>query len=299
MGLPNRQQHYLPSFYLAGFTHNGLRDGKLHVFDREQQISWCSKPNKTARQNNFYTLDDDVNGDSMFVEKTLSTLETGWALALKLATQNRVLPTGKQLEDLIVFAAFTAVRTKWFRERCSKRIDGREKERLRHLLAGSPNLSYASFKSALPNLSEQDYEQFKAFAETDDYEISYDNTWHTQRMIATAIWFFEILAERSWAIWFSDGSTPELICSDSPVAFTRLEDGPSPVTPIQLSENTIFSLPLDKRTALVSMIDRQIPSVRINAREVSLINGETMRYANQVFSPSPDFNWQTPIGHAG
>src|SRR5829696_3321193 len=51
-----RQHHILPAFYLAGFTDTGGKDGTLHVFDYARKRSYTSKPEKVARERDFYRI---------------------------------------------------------------------------------------------------------------------------------------------------------------------------------------------------------------------------------------------------
>jgi hypothetical protein len=44
MANQSRKHHYVPEFYLAGFTESGTDDGRLHVLDKEQLRQWPSTP---------------------------------------------------------------------------------------------------------------------------------------------------------------------------------------------------------------------------------------------------------------
>jgi hypothetical protein len=46
----------LPAFYLAGFTDTGTKDGTLYVFDYARKRRYTSKPEKVARERDFYRL---------------------------------------------------------------------------------------------------------------------------------------------------------------------------------------------------------------------------------------------------
>ena len=39
-----RKHHYVPQFYLAGFTATGNKDGQLWVFDKETGRNWPKTP---------------------------------------------------------------------------------------------------------------------------------------------------------------------------------------------------------------------------------------------------------------
>lgn len=52
-----RWHHYLPAFYLTGFTASQRRDDSLLVLDMEQRKEWRSKPDKLAYIRNYYHVE--------------------------------------------------------------------------------------------------------------------------------------------------------------------------------------------------------------------------------------------------
>lgn len=55
-----RKHHYLPCFYLAGFTIAGSDCDRLYVFDQQQIKSWPSTPRNAAHERDFYAEIDTV-----------------------------------------------------------------------------------------------------------------------------------------------------------------------------------------------------------------------------------------------
>ncbi|MCU1264639.1 MAG: hypothetical protein JWM21_957 [Acidobacteria bacterium] len=51
-----RAHHYIPQFYLAGFTSSGSKNGTLYVHDLEQLKSWPSNPAAAGHQKDFYRI---------------------------------------------------------------------------------------------------------------------------------------------------------------------------------------------------------------------------------------------------
>ena len=53
-----RRHHYVPKFYLAGFTAEGTQDGRLFVVDQRTGKTWKSSPGGVAHERDFYRIDD-------------------------------------------------------------------------------------------------------------------------------------------------------------------------------------------------------------------------------------------------
>jgi hypothetical protein len=63
--------------------------------------------------------------------------------------------------------------------------------------------------------------------------------------------------------------------------------------------NTVLSIPLNRRLALVSMIEVQLPRRRLSRIGVAEVNSATGRYSNQLYSSEADFVWLMRNGSIG
>jgi hypothetical protein len=63
------------------------------------------------------------------------------------------------------------------------------------------------------------------------------------------------------------------------------------ISPAFGTPNTIVSVPLNRRLALVGVLDEELPSIEMDRDEIAAVNSMTGMYANQLFSPEPDFVW--------
>lgn len=286
-----RKHHYVPQFYLAGFTLDDSKDGRLFVLDKEKRRTWTSTPKGTAHQRDFYAVDHSVGGDRMAVEKALAHWEAKWSAAVSVTIANESLPNDDSLADLMMFVAFMAVRVNRVRDVISTAIDGVLKELI--------NLSLASkngqerFRQILLDsgheLSDDDFERLVSFGESGEYSVNFEQTWHVQNMLYMGALLAPLLSLRKWRLWIADNSSPDLICSDSPVAATWATPTTGPMPPGFGTPNTIVSLPLSRRMALVSLIEDYLPAVPLDRVGVAIINSMTAMYANQIYSPASDF----------
>lgn len=69
-----KHHHYVPRFYLSRFTNS---EGKLWVFDKQENNIFCSSPGNLGGQKNFYRLDElsEDGLDPLTLEKQFAHLE--------------------------------------------------------------------------------------------------------------------------------------------------------------------------------------------------------------------------------
>ena len=64
----SRKHHFVPVFYLKGFTATDKQDARLHVFDKKDNRTRPSRPTQVANENHLYAVSgEDV--DTNAVEK--------------------------------------------------------------------------------------------------------------------------------------------------------------------------------------------------------------------------------------
>ena len=67
-----KRQHYLPKFYLAGFTNES---GKFWIFDRENKEFRIQTPKNTAVEKEYYTLINEKGERDYIIEDLVSFVE--------------------------------------------------------------------------------------------------------------------------------------------------------------------------------------------------------------------------------
>ena len=296
-----RKHHFVPQFYLAGFTQSDSKDGDLFVLDKERKATWKSTPKGTAHKRDFHAIDDKAGGDAMAIEKKLAHLEGQWSAVLADVIETRAIPEDESFGDLMMFVAFMAVRVPPIRNILSDFIDRLSKAQINMML--STKEGQASFRKTLADLGhtmiDEEFERLVEFGRSEEYDVNYEQTWHVQEMVRMGITLAPLLSLRKWRLWQADDSAPDLICSDRPVAPTWLTPMPGPISPAFGTPNTIVSIPLNRRIAMVSLIEEELPDMPLDEQGVAMVNSMTGLYSNQLFSSAPDFVWAMKDGRVG
>ncbi len=308
-----RQHHYVPQFYLAGFTATGTVDGPLHVLDRELEKSWPSTPKGTAHARDYHAVNLGSGQDPMFVEKAMAICEGKWAAALKEVVERNALPQGDSLSDLLAFVAFLAVRVPRIRSEVADFVDRMSKAKLRATFATAEGRErfHATITQHCLSLPESerrkielilrndpDLKNLGDYANSDQYDVSYDQTWSVQTMLQMAITLLPVLGQRQWTLWPVAPDTPNLICSDSPVCLTWTQQFGDLYPPGFGLSNTLVTVPLSARLMLASTFE-PMNGLTLDRAEVAQMNSRTAMYASQLFLPDADFVWITEYGSFG
>lgn len=297
MATGTQQPHFIPKFYIAGFTKAGQVDGDLHVFDQERVQRWQSTPEKSARWRDFYRVETGADPDA--VEKALAQLETDWSRVIRQISERRALPADADFTILLTFVAVMAVRVPRFRTVVGQANEKILKTVLWYLVHDDQSWEY--FKQANSDagheIDDSRRDDIRAFVDADDYAIDMERTWHIKIMLDLAERLVPLLGHRRWQLWTAKEDAPDLICSDSPVSLSYLK--PSPYPPGFGTANTVLSMTLTRRIALVSMLDVDLGPLVMNDEDVASMNSATAMYGNQLFSSESNFIWKMKNGALG
>jgi hypothetical protein len=129
---PPRKHHYVPKFYLAGFTNTGRPDGRFYVLDKNQKKQWVDSPRDTAHKRDYHAVDLGPNVDRMIVEKKLAIIEGQQSAVLQSIIDAQALPheETEEFAELMGFIALMVVRVPSIRNTVSKFIDDISKKEL-------------------------------------------------------------------------------------------------------------------------------------------------------------------------
>ena len=111
MNVPKRH-HYLPQFYLEGFSRNG----QLCVFDRKEGDFRRQQPKDTGVERAFLTVEQVEPGKVAEVERLFADLEGRSKPLIERLEKGEILP-GESKATLALFLGFMFVRTPAFRMR--------------------------------------------------------------------------------------------------------------------------------------------------------------------------------------
>ena len=216
-----KRQHFLPKFYLEGFT----KDGLVAVFDRDLNEIRVQKPVNTCVMGHFYTMKDSSGRNRFEIEQMLSDYEDKASLVIRRLKAMEEISENERT-DLAIFVALAAFRTpdvvdslKAFNSGLvmdiSKRIFA-DVEEVKEQMRGKPHAPLTEEEL------EADARALVEFAESGQYKIKTSHTWAVGTAIQMALTLAPIFAGRDWTIVHRNNEKRSFVTTDAPVILTTM-----------------------------------------------------------------------------
>jgi len=216
-----RRHHYVPSFYLAGFTLSGSDEDRLNVFDQGQIRMWPSSPKNAGLSRDFYAIELGPDVDpSCFESEVLARVEGEVSLVIQTVVKTDRLPQGHDFDVLLNFVALLASRTPRIRRLVGQVTDLVVKGSVQSLVAtkeGWRQFQDYCHDSGIEQ-NDDEAEQMRQFILSGEYEVDLDQTSHVQKIVELVDAMLPLLAQRHWSLGIAAPGVPNFVCSDAPVS---------------------------------------------------------------------------------
>lgn len=264
-----RNHHYVPQFYLKGFSDPNLQNEQLHVIDKGERRHFVTAPSNIAVQRDFNRINiPDHSMDE--IERHLSQIEGRAATVLRSITENATLPEDDEdMDYLIVFVAILAANNPQIRDRLIDRDREISRQMMESLVA-----SQEVYESRLSDLGMEDqigYEAARAFVESGNYTISIEDPFGYYLAVVFYGLYEAVLpvfSTMDWSLVIAEEDETDFVCSDLPAVlfkvvnliphlqppYTITPAGlilPNETTPIKnTTESLELTMPLNPRMAI-------------------------------------------------
>lgn len=215
-----KRQHYLPRFYLEGFT--GI-DGCLAVYDRIKNELRRQQPINTGVSGHLYTLIDSQGRQRFEIEAALAEIESAAALHIPTLIGGGKL-TVEARGAIAHFVGLLAFRTPEMIQSV-QRFNGELAKRTAQISLSDPVVVAERMKRDPDHADKTASEIFDLavdvarFAQDGEFEIDWDH----QHAMTSAVEIGEsvapILFQRNWVIWEAPRGKG-FVTSDAPVVLT-------------------------------------------------------------------------------
>ncbi|MDB5100890.1 MAG: hypothetical protein JWM80_5311 [Cyanobacteria bacterium RYN_339] len=294
-----RRHHYLPQFYLAGFTPRGSKDDHLQVLDLQTGKTWRAKPASVAHQNDYYRLDDGAP-DPFALEKGLANFEGQAADALKGVLGEKQIGDFERRVVLVNFIALMALRVPSQRNILAD-FKKRTSVMLMQTMVSTPEVwerVKARAHADGVNVGDVSYERMRDFAmDTSRYTIELSREALIQTIFGPLDKIIPLLLERRWSIAIAAAGAGAFVCCDTPVARHWTIDDHPPFVPGFGLKHSHIVFPLDRRTALLGTWDGDEEVFEADRVQVATINSHILASADRfVIYSDEDYSWYTKDG---
>jgi hypothetical protein len=216
-----KRQHFLPRFYLEGFT----KDGRLAVYDRETNQVRVQQPVNTGVIGHFYTLEDEDGRKRYELEHVLSEIEgKAHPVIAKLSAREHI--TADERGDMAIFVALAAFRTPdivdsikgFFSELIGKVAIKMfsDVEQVKERMRDMPDSSKSEDEL------EREAQAVVDFANSENYTIETNHQQVIGMAMKMAFSIAPILARRDWIVCHRNNDKKSYITTDAPVLLTTV-----------------------------------------------------------------------------
>jgi hypothetical protein len=271
-----KRQHFLPRFYLEGFA----KDGKVAVFDRENNEVRVQQPVNTGVIGHFYTMEDAEGRKRFELEQMLSEFEAKASPGIrKLAAQDQL--TDEERADLAIFVALAGFRTPDIIESLKLFNSGLVTDMAKRMFANVDQVKETMRGKPGAPTSEQELEQeakeMVEFAESGNYEVTTNHRWAVGMAMQMALQVAPLLAGRNWLIVHRPNDKKSFVTSDAPVVLSTVQPREPSIYGIGFgSADAMVVFPLAQSCSLVmfgedgALEHRQIDAVAIRHMNLAI-----------------------------
>lgn len=283
-----RNHHFVPQGYLAGFTEDGTRDGRLFVSDLVSRSIFQTKPRNVAAERDFNRINADGQ-DPDALERALGEFEGRAASVIRGIRESGRLPTDEELSYVINLMVLFVVRNPKSRRamnaarRCEARVIGDMLSSDRRLF--EYHIEKAKDEGFIRKDADVSFEAMRKFIKDDQYTVEVS----TGESLSLELGVFNstlgLLGSRYWSLVTAATNTPDFVTCDHPVAVVFKD--PKVRGPIGYGlPRTEVSFPLSRRQALLGVLEDPLqPRLEANAEQIAAINSRTVYHADrQVYS---------------
>lgn len=216
-----KRQHFLPRFYLEGFT----KDGMVAVFDRESNEVRVQQPVNTGVIGHFYTMEDTEGRKRFELEQLLQEYEDkAIPVILKLTAKEEI--NADERTDFAIFVALAAFRTPDIVDSLKAFNSSMIGDMGKRMFADVEEVKARMRGKADAPPTEEELEaearELVEYAQSGQYEVTTSHTWAVSMAMKMAFNIAPILAGRDWAVVHRDNEKKSFVTTDAPVLLTTV-----------------------------------------------------------------------------
>ena len=290
-----RLHHYVPQFYLRGFSRSPSKNAKVTVIDLERGRQFETAVKNVGAERDFNRI--EVEGQAPdALEKAYSTFEGKVAQAVKNIDKTLAFE-GEDRIYVLNLIALMAVRHPQMRAQWTASQAQLARIIMSMTLATRERWEHAKARMRADGIDVSDtvtYEQMRERLDANRYQIEVPTGQHIRNEMVGVDAILPTLIDRKWHMWVANDHSGPFITCNRPVTlvYKRRESMPLMVrdSPGFGMRETQLIFPLTQRLALVGDFESREDGILPATREVAaIINNRMCMFAGQVFAPKLSF----------
>lgn len=285
--------HYIPQFYLRGFSEGASRQARVFVFDSDTRKSFTTLVRNIGSKRHFNRVEaQDL--DPNHLEDGMAEIEAEIAPHLKQVIDARSFPSSEHFTSIMNLMALLSVRNPRLRGNMSD-FHKQIVEKVMGLSVSSKEVWESQTKqmreSGVPVKDDITYAEMKRFHDEKNYKILIDQTHLIGLELQMLDPVLEQLAKRSWCFVSATEGHRFITCDDPTVlSWTENVQPPTPYSPGHGLQNTVIRFTLSPELALVGLFEDIPERLDYLPDQVTAFNTAVARHSrNQIFARDHNF----------
>ena len=295
-----RSHHYIPQFYLRGFSEGSGKRCQIKVMESENGRIFETNPKNVCTERDFNRIEiPGFKPDAL--EGMLSNFEGQVATAIRNISESRVFDGEDRIVVLNLIAAL-AVRTPHFRENIRQFMEQVCKQMMGLTLASKERWEgqMEQMKRAGRDVDESlSYEEICEFHKSDEYKVGLKQEFQIGLEFRGVNTVIPPLMDRNWSLYITNESIGHFITTDRPVVIRFNEPEKIPLfyrnSPGFALKDTKVFFAITKNMAIIGEFDGKLGTYDATTSFVAAINMSIlMLVVRQAYLPKRSFPYIGP-----
>ncbi|WP_420586539.1 DUF4238 domain-containing protein [Ruegeria sp.] len=284
--------HFIPQFYLRGFSDGVGRKAKVFTFDSDTKTAFVTLVRNVGSRRHFFRIEAD-GVDPNAIEDAMAVIEGEFAAHLADVIKAKAFPTPEHFNSVMNILANISVRNPRLRELMSD-FHKDIAERVSHMMLSSKEVWESQTekmrRDGYPVNDDLTYEDMKEFHESKNYDIIIDQTHLIQMEFKMLDPVLECSARRNWC-FVSAPEGHQYICSDDPVVLSWIDEtNKGPYPPGHGLKGTMVFFPLTSNLLLIGTYEDLPKQMTHEPFQVVATNTHIARYSTkQIYARDGSF----------
>jgi hypothetical protein len=287
-----RLHHYIPQWYLSGFTDTGTAEGYITVHDIVEDRDFRTRPRGVGGERDFNRV--EVEGLSPDVlEQAWSDFETPASQAVSRIVDAGNLDNRDDLTYLLNLVALLAVRNPRFRNQMNQFLDRIARVMGQQIVASEERFNSLMVQARADGVDipeDISYVQIRDFIDRNEYDIIIPREQNIQQELGVVGTVIDLLHRRNWSLFTPANSESHFVSCDHPVVLSWRD--PNMRGPIGYGlTNTEVTFPINKKYLIVGVYEEDLDSFQeVGDEIVAFANTQRRNNAlRHVYSSSESY----------
>lgn len=293
-----RHHHYIPQWYLSGFTDTSTSEGYITVHDIVENRDFRTRPHGVGGERDFNRVEvEGLPPDAL--EQAWTKFETPASKAVRRIINAGNLDNRDDLTYLLNLVALLAARNPRFRGIQNQFLDRILRLMGQQIVANEERFKriiYQARKDGVDIPEDVSYEQIKDFIDRNEFDIQIPREQNIQQEIDVVGTLINLLNRRNWSLYTPISPESHFVSCDHPVVLSWRDPNMQGSIGYGLT-NTEVTFPISKKYLIIGIFENDLdPFYEVPNEIVAFANSQRLNSAQRhVYSSGNSYLFASSV----